>query len=298
MHAVTRYFKALESLQTLRGFLQDDTIFRFAALPVAEMEEPPAMAELWNASRELQSRGGIAQTLGLVAAALYARRGDLAGGIAAQARHLVGVRDVLDSWGPASGATAFALALGVGAGNPVPVLERARRIHDLWRHDHSWLTGEDDWPLAAWHAARGGEPEAVAAATEEAHRALVALNFARANATQLAAQILALAPVREGLRRFELLLGALRDRKQPGSFWDVLEVAQLALLPDPPAELARDLALRTEAQLQGPDAPARMTAPALASLMVCRERARDRDRVDFLTLRVAAMVSMCRELGE
>ncbi len=43
MHAVTRYFKALESVQTLRGFLQDDTIFRFAALPIAEMEEPPAM---------------------------------------------------------------------------------------------------------------------------------------------------------------------------------------------------------------------------------------------------------------
>ncbi|MCC6741881.1 MAG: DUF4003 family protein [Planctomycetia bacterium] len=298
MHPVTRYFKALESVQTLRGFLQDDTIFRFAALPLAEMEEPPAMSALWNAAGELQSRGGMARTLALVAAALFARRGDLPGGIASQARHLVAVRDVLDSWGPSAGATAFALALGVGGGRPVPVLERARRIHDLWRRDHSWLTGEDDWPTAAWHAARGAEPAAVAAATEEAHRALVALNFARANTTQLAAQILALARVRDGLRRFELLQGALRDRNQPRSLWGVLDVALLALFPDPPAELARDLVTRTEAQLKGPDAPARMTAPSLAALMVSRERSKDRDRDDFLTLRVAAMVSMCRELGE
>lgn len=298
MHAVTRYFQALESVQTLRGFGQDDTLFRFAALPLAEMEAPPAPAALWNAAMELESRGGLSRTLALIAAGLFARRGDLAAGIASQARHLVAVRDVLDTWGQAGGTTAFALALGAGAANPVPVLERARRIHDLWRRDHSWLTGDDDWPLAAWHASRGADPEAAAAATEDAHRALVALNFGRANSTQLAAQILALGPVREGLKRFELLLGALRDRRQPHFFWDVIALAHLALLPDPPAELARDLALRTDAQLQGPDAPARMTAPSLAALMVCRERTRDRDRDDFLTLRIAALVAGCRELGE
>ncbi len=298
MHAVTRYFKALESVQTLRGFLQDDTLFRFAALPLAEMEAPPAPPALWNAAGEIESRGGIVRPLALVAAALFARRGDLAGGIAAQARHLLAVRDMLGSWGQPGGATAFALAIRTGAGNPVPVLERARLIHELWRRDHSWLTGEDDWPLAAWHAAGDVEPGAVATATEQAYRALVGLKCGRANSTQLAAQILSLAPVPEGVRRSELLMGALRDRNQPGSFWDVFDVAQLALLPDPPAELARDLAMRTEAQLQGPDAPTWKSATALATLMVCRERTRDRDRDDFLTLRVAAMVAMCRELGE
>lgn len=268
---MTHYFKALESLQSLRGFLQDDTVFRFAALPLADIDPPIAPAVLWNAAGEIESRGGIVRPLALVAAAVFARRGDIGEGITAQARHTVAVRDMIGAWGQAGGATAFALALA---------------------------TGDDDWPLAAWHATGNAEPEAIAAATEAAFRGLGALKFGRVNATQLAAQILALAPVPERLNRFGLLLGALRDRKQKWALMDAVAVAHLSLLPDPPAELARELALRTDAQLQGPDPPARMTATSLAALMVSRERSRDRDLEDFLTLRIAALVAAWRELGE
>ncbi|MCE9583622.1 MAG: DUF4003 domain-containing protein, partial [Planctomycetes bacterium] len=187
---MTRYFRSLEAVQSLRGVLQLDTVFRFAALPLAEIEPPPPPAALWETAGEIEKRGGIVRPLALVAAAAFHRRGDPAGGVKGQARHLVAVRDLLGSWGQAGGVTAFALTLGIGSGNPVPVLERARKIHTLWKRDHSWLTGEDDWPLATWHAMQKDSPEAVSTATEEAHRALVALKFGRANSTQLAAQIL------------------------------------------------------------------------------------------------------------
>jgi hypothetical protein len=65
-----------------------------------------------------------------------------------------------------------------------------KRIVDRWADDHRFLTGVDDYPMAAMHAARGADPERLGMEVEEIYKALRRAKFSMGNQLQLVSHLM------------------------------------------------------------------------------------------------------------
>ena len=141
---------------------------------------------------------------------------------------------------PGSAFAALVLAMRA-AGGPVPdrQLERLARIYRHWRSAHFWLTGADDLPAAAVHAAGDREVDMLAADVERAYARLVEAGFRRGGALQLVSHLVAADSrgVETGVERFRRIAERMQrsDRKVRAGRYD--EVALLALTEEDPATL-------------------------------------------------------------
>jgi len=264
------YLRAFGSILRLRGLAQSDTVFRFAAVPVATLELPDPGAALDAASKPLAQRNVFVPPLVLVAAGLLLRRGADPGN-AAEAVADARVR-LREAGLPAGriGDTLAALLLHLARrAKDASVLERMKSIQSGWKHDHRWLTGVDDLPLAALHALGTESTEEVAGRTEEAFQALKARGYWSTNELQLTAQMAALlaAPPAEAVRRFDILMGALRDHAIGFAPLRPVPVMLLALAAAPPADMARALADTHAALLAARPAPFTGEAFSIAALL-------------------------------
>ncbi len=147
---------------------------------------------------------------------------------------------------------AFLLVTQSSGATPDPtVIARMAAIQDHWKQAHPWLTGRDDYPMAALHALRGEDPIELSHRLEMTYSELHDRGFSRGNQLQLATQILAVAPMDgpEAAARFAAVAAALgaRGEKVGTSRYD--EVALLSVVNGAPDALA-DEVLRVRDALQ------------------------------------------------
>ncbi len=139
---------------------------------------------------------------------------------------------------------AFLLVTQSGGAAPDPtVIARMAAIQDHWKQAHPWLTGRDDYPMAALHALRREDPLELSHRLEMTYAELHGRGFTRGNQLQLATQILAVAPMdgTEAAARFAAVAAALQARGEKVGTSRYDEVALLSVVNGAPGALADEV---------------------------------------------------------
>ena len=247
--AIRTYTANLEALKQ-RHHWTDTTFLRLAAMSLAAAGRDGGVEAMDAAADELRKRGGWSSArtspVRFVLAAMAVRRGLRADAVdeAAAATLAAFGRHGLARGGVQPYLAAFLMALqGGGAAAGDDTVARMAAILGAWKKAHPWLTGRDDYPMAALHALRGEDPLGLTQRLEMAYEALHARGFTRGNQLQLATHLLAVAPL-DGpgaAARFADVAAALsaRGERVGASRYD--EVALLSVLPGAPVALADEV---------------------------------------------------------
>jgi hypothetical protein len=245
------YLDRFEELRRSKRWTTDLNMLRFAALILTASDHPGLGAGLEEAARRLLKRAGTFGALNspvrYAVAAMLLRRGldiDAAYDRIEAVRSLFR-QEKLKRGGIFEVLAALMLTLQAGEREvDVWTIRRMKEILERWKKDHAFLTGADDYPMAALHAARGAPPEVVGHRVEEFYQALRRERLARGNQLQLVSHLLAVTELGaiDAAKRFTELRRAL---KQAGirtyeSQYD--EIAMLVMLGGEPEPLAARLA--------------------------------------------------------
>lgn len=289
MLAIENYLATFEELRRRKRWSTDTTILRYAALSLATAEIDDPAGELERVAEELRRRadwfGPLRSPVRYAVAAMLIRRGVPAGRTHDAVRRTretfravklrrAGVQEVL---------AAFMLVLN-NDGRPaarVTVL-RMKQILERWNRDHPWLTGQDDYPMAALHATRGEGVEEFGSRVESIYQRLRESKFSRGNQLQLASHILSIADWSgaEAARRMTSLRDAFVARKQRIGTEQYDEVALLALTPGGPAQVAQHVLDYRDRLREAKPRPQKSIAFSLAAGVVLGEAV---DRADGLS---------------
>jgi hypothetical protein len=112
---------------------------------------------------------------------------------------------------------ALILVLDAAGGLPSrDTIARMKAIIDRWKKDHRFLTGTDDYPMAAMHATRHVSIEQLGMEVEQIYQGLRKAKFSAGEQLQLVSHLLMLTDQgpREAAQRFERIAVALRKAKQ------------------------------------------------------------------------------------
>jgi len=303
METVDRYLARFEELRRKKRWSTDTNILRFAALALAANPIPDAAARLEAASEELRALAGwfgkLNSPIRYVVAAMILRKGLRPGAVydavvevqkefRARGYRRGGVSEVL---------AALLLVLQSDGKPPKPVaVDRLGAVLARWKQDHPFLTGHDDYPMAALHASRDDDVESVGVRVERIYRALRAKRFPMGNALQLASHILALGTWDENgaAARFEDMQRAFRDRgcRIGSGLYD--EVALLALTAGAPVAIATRVLADVERLRSAKPRPAASIAFSIAAgLALSREAER---RADLASPADAAALAAAKAL--
>lgn len=289
MHAIENYLTTFEELRRRKRWSTDTTILRYAALSLATAEIADPAGELERVAEELRRRadwfGPLRSPVRYAVAAMLIRRGVPAGRTHDAVRRTretfravklrrAGVQEVL---------AAFMLVLN-NDGRPAARVTalRMKQILERWNRDHPWLTGHDDYPMAALHATRDEGVEAFGTRVESIYQRLREAKFSRGNQLQLASHILSIADWSgaEAARRATALRDAFVSRKQRIGTDQYDEVALLCLTPGGPAQIAQNVLAYRDRLREVKPRPQKSVAFSLAAGVVLGESA---DRADGLT---------------
>ncbi len=256
MDAVTNYLDVFAKLQARKRWSTDVNSLRFAALTLtfagdrANADRLEAAAETLKANARWTSP--LRSSLRYSVAALILKA-DLD-----PARTHAAVRETRESFravklarsGLSATMAALILVLREG-GKPAPAerVRRMRAFYDAWRDAHFWLTGQDDYPMAALHALHDRDVHATNTTIENIYERTRAAKFSRGNQLQFASHLLALHQASPAVvsSRFAGIRDALRTRgiKTTSSHYD--ELALLTLTEGSPATVARGVEVRVAA---------------------------------------------------
>ncbi len=283
MDTLRHYLDTFEALRSRKRWTTDTEVLRFAALALGSLE-------LADPGRALED---TARTLYRSSSALHPLKSPIRHAVAAMilrreldpvdvVRRLERIRRLFRQHRLRRGGAMEVLAaliLVLDAGER-PVAEarviRLREIFRRWKDAHPWLTGNDDYPMAALHATRDEDIDVLAYDVERVYEALRARRFSRGNPLQLVSHILALSPHGPdgGTERFLGVVQSLRQRGERigSSQWD--EAALIALLDGDPAQLAGRLLTLRDALRQTRHRPNKAVAYSLAAGLVLAEAAR------------------------
>jgi len=232
----------------------DSRVLRLTALGLASVPGHGVVDRLDFTVEELRKAARwtepLTTPLRFVIAAMLVRRNLPAGPTAEAVRVTIAElktrklkRSATHAW---IGALILVLKTG-GRPGDAAVLERFAEILAAWKADHRWLTGADDYPMAAVHAGQNEPVTTLTRRIEDTYVELRKRGYAQGDALQLTSHILGLLP-EDGpgaAARFCAVADALASpsKKLPSSRWD--EAALLAVLPGTPENLverARSLA--------------------------------------------------------
>ena len=284
--AVTSYLATLDALRRRKRWTLETKILRFAALALGATDAADPYGELERAAGELRRGAGwtgpLRSEVRYVVAAMILRQGLSAAKVHARVRRIrraLKGRRVPRGSLPATMA-ALLLVLRQGTGTvPDRWLDRTEQIMRRWKEDHRWLTGADDLPAAALHAA-GEEPvESVAANVERAYRRLHRAGFWRGNQLQLVSHMLAFDPrgVDQMVLRFQRLVERFREHGMRIRTSRYDEAAILALSSESPSAVARRaLAYRDRLRQARPRPPADLAFSLAAGLVLSEDAGRAR----------------------
>jgi hypothetical protein len=287
MEITNRYLTVFEDLRKRKRWGTDVSILRFVALTLASAD-PGDIARLEEVAEQLKQRAGwtspLRSAIRYMVAAMILRRGLSATRVHQQIdRTRDGFRQRRMRRGGLSEILAALLLVLKEDGGGVPRwrVDKLQAIVENWKKDHPWLTGADDYPMAALHATRENSVEEVAMQVEQIYQALRQAGYSRGNQLQLASHLLAIGPAspQQAARRFDSLVKAFRQRK-----WKIYtsrydEVAVLALCSAQPAALAQQV-LDIQEQLRNEKPrPSRDIAFSLAAGIVLSEDAKKQEEM-------------------
>jgi hypothetical protein len=223
MESVERYLQVFESLRRSKRWSTDSNVLRFAALTLAATETADPGAKLQKVAGVLANEAGGFSPLGssirhAVAAILIRRDADPASVV----RRIKVTLTLFKEHGLRKGGAhplLAALLLTLNAeGAPVPreKIVKLKEIIDRWAEDHRFLTGVNDYPMAAMHAGRGVSVDQLGLDVEQSYQLLRKARFSRGNQLQLVSHLLSFSEdgPREASRRFVRLAAALKKKGQ------------------------------------------------------------------------------------
>jgi uncharacterized protein DUF4003 len=276
---------------------------RFAALVALGAEPPVGPDALESAAQQLRRAAGlfssVQSSIRYALAAMILRRGlDPARSWGEVERARAGFRERrLRRGGLCEILAALVLVLrSDGARVSGATLDRMATLLRSWKQAHPWLTGQDDYPLAALHASGGDPLDAIADATERIYRGLHAAGFYRGNALQRASHVLAVESwsVEEAVRRFASIAEALRRRDVTVRSSHYGDLALLCLAAPAPDALAAEVVDAVARLRSAPHRPSGSIAFALA----CGIALSRRDRLDARDVSAAATLLAALEVAQ
>jgi hypothetical protein len=303
MDPVERYLHVFADLQRRKRWSTGTNFLRFAALTLAASDAPEAGADLETTAKVLAEEAGGFSPLGSAirhsVAALLIRRGLDPVPIVHR------VKDTLrlfkqhklkrGSMHPVLAALLLVLD-NDGRVPPAATVARMKAIVDRWNRDHFFLTGIDDYPMAAIHATRDLSVEELGVEVEQIYRQLAKARFSKGEQLQLVSHLLMFCELgpREAAARFERTAAALKRAKQRvwSSHYD--EVALLTLTGSHLDELVpRVLGYRDRLRAARPKPTADMAFSIACGLVLADEARRVEgaaDAEDVSTLRAVQSV--------
>jgi hypothetical protein len=223
MDSIERYLEMFEGLRRRKRWSTGTEVLRFAALTLAATEMADPGADLEATAKTLADEAGgfspLSSAIRHAVAAILIRRGfDPAKTVRRTKETLAVFKEFKLSRSGARPLLA-ALILVLDADGDAPsrdTIARLKAIIDRWDEDHWFLTGVDDYPMAAMHATRNISIEQVGMEAEQIYQLLRAAKFSTGEQLQLASQLLMFSDQgpREAAQRFERLAKALKKAKQ------------------------------------------------------------------------------------
>jgi len=299
MDSIERYLEVFEGLRRRKRWSTGINILRFAALTLASTDMADPGTRLEDTAKALADEAGGFSPLGSAmrhaVAAILIRRGlDPVTTVHQTKETLAAFKEFkLQRSGARPLLAALILVLDAKGGVPSrDKIERLKAIIDRWKKDHRFLTGVDDYPMAAMHATSDIGVEQIGVEVEQIYQLLRRAKFSSGDPLQLASHLLMFSDQgpREAAERFERTAKALKEAKQRvwQSHYDEVALLVLsggrvdevvpkvidyrdrlrAVKPRPPAELAFSIAagvvLAEEAErmsaLEGANAAANLRA--------------------------------------
>lgn len=247
---VLQYLQLFEQLRTRKRWSDDTTQLRFIALSLASMNLADPYTAVEAAAKTLREKSGwfgpLNSKLRYAVAAMIVKRG------LSPARvhdRLVETRKRFRKrglpWSEGRKTIAALLLVLHYKANRVPegTLQRMADLYRLWKAEHRWLTGQDDYPMLALHSLRDEELPALARRMEDVYRGLRGEGFPAGNPLQLASHLICSLPgdASKAVRRFTAMRDAFQQSGEKIRSGRLDEVALLSLIPAQPRVLARQV---------------------------------------------------------
>ena len=223
MDPVERYLEVFEALRRSKRWSTDTNILRFAALTLAASDVVDTGADVEATAKVLADEAGgfspLSSSMRHAVAAILIRRGlDPVATVRRTKETLAGFKEFkLRRSGLHPLLAALILVLDVDGGTPSrDTIARMKAIVDRWEEDHWFLTGVDDYPMAAMHATREVSVEQLGMEVEQIYKLLRKAKFSTGEQLQLVSHLLMFSDQgpREAAQRFERTAKALKKAKQ------------------------------------------------------------------------------------
>ncbi len=217
-------------------------------LAATVLEEPSESLE--RAATILRKKSGwfgpLSSPLRYVVAALILRRGLDPGEIHDRVVSILAdfKREKLRWGGCGRILAAVHLALRIAPDEvPVSVYRRMKQMRTLWKADHPLITGDDDFPMLAFHSLTGEPIDQISNRLEETYQELRRARLPRGNQLQLTTQILGVFPWSPSAAagRFLAVREAFEVHSEKIKAQRFDEVALLALASAPPDQLVSEV---------------------------------------------------------
>lgn len=235
---VERYLDVFEELRRGKRWTTDTNVLRFCALTLAASDVVGSLDGLEAAAKTLASEAGgfspLSSSVRYAVAAILLRRGlDPATTVRRVRETLTAFKaHKLQKGGIHPLLAALLLVLDSGGGVPTSAtIVRLKEIIIRWKKDHFFLTGVDDYPMAAMHATRAVGIEELALEVEQVYQNLRAAKFSLGNPLQMVSHLLVLSDLgpHEAVRTFDRMASTLKAGGQRVWQGQYDEVALLVL---------------------------------------------------------------------
>jgi len=223
MDSVERYLEVFEGLRRRKRWSTGIEILRFAALTLAATDVADTGSDLEETAKVLAKEAGgfspLSSAMRHAVAAILIRRGlDPVTTVHRTKETLAAFKEFkLTRSGAHPLLAALILVLDTGGGTPSrDTIARMKAIIDRWDEDHWFLTGVDDYPMAAMHATRDVSIEQLGMEVEQIYQLLRKAKYPSGEQLQLVSHLLMFSDQgpREAAQRFDRTVKALKKAKQ------------------------------------------------------------------------------------
>jgi hypothetical protein len=223
MDPVEKYLEVFQELMRRKRWSTGREILRFAALTLAASDVTDPGADLEATAKVLADEAGgfspLSSAIRHAVAAILIRRGlDPVSTVHRTKETLAAFKEFkLSRSGARPLLAALILVLDAEGGAPSrDTIARMKKIIDRWEEDHWFLTGVDDYPMAAMHATRDVSVEQLGTEVEQIFQLLRESKYPSGEQLQLASHLLVFSDQgpREAAQRFDRTAKKLKQAKQ------------------------------------------------------------------------------------
>jgi len=223
MGSIERYLNVFEGLRRRKRWSTGVEILRFAALTLSTTDVADTGSDLEETAKVLSKEAGglspLSSAVRHAVAAILIRRGFDPATTVHRIKETLGAfkEFKLTRSGVQPLLAALILVLDAGGGIPsTDTIARMKAIIDRWEEDHWFLTGVDDYPMAAMHATRDVSVEQLGMEVEQIYQLLRKAKYPSGEQLQLVSHLLVYSDQgpREAAQNFDRTAKALKKAKQ------------------------------------------------------------------------------------